>query len=143
MSGGIEGEGPRGEPTAQPPRPPEQPKPQQESSVKGPLARMRENIGDRQTLWRCTIPKQIFSPVDIPRLYDQEMSTEEAIERGQPWVENLKTLDSQNLERKLDLLERYRRDDSRRPRLRNRDQYEELLEYEIKAIREQLRQRES
>ena len=127
--------------SAKPPPPESRSKPTlpQESPAKDPHSRMLEKTGDGHATFRCVVPKLIFSPLDIPRLYDHEISTEEAIKQGQPWVEKVRTLDSQELERRLGAMERSKRES---PRLLKRDQYIELLEYQIEVIREQLRQRE-
>lgn len=108
----------------------------------GTLSKMRGKIGDRRSTCDCILFKSTFSPFDIQRKYEHVITKEQALEEGQVWVESLKTKDRQELRKMLESLERFKRE--RFSRLRDKyqtPQQTELLEYEIEAIREQLRQR--
>ena len=118
---------------------------EKKTRIENILSKMREEIGgDGRGAFKCALPKIIFSPFDIPRKYDHEITKEQAIEEGQPWVENLKTLDRQQLEYKLESMERFKREVFPRVREKWRTQQQtELLEYQMDAVREQLRLRRS
>lgn len=107
------------------------------------LSKMRQEIGNRRATFDCILPKIKFSPFDIGgMLRDGTVSEEQAQELKQEWLENLKTLDRQKLEEQLKGLERFKREDfSRESKKWPTQQQAELLEYELEAIREQLRQR--
>jgi hypothetical protein len=94
-------------------------------------------------IFDCAMPKIVLSPYDIQRIYGYEITKEKAIEEGQPWVERLKTFDRQELERRIKAIETYKRESFPKVREKFRTQQQaELLDYEIEAIREELRQRE-
>jgi hypothetical protein len=153
MAGGIEGESP-GELTSQTNQPEEtqhrqkslvhNPTGEKKTGIQNILSKMREEIGgDGRGVFKCALPKIIFSPFEIQRKYDHVITKEQAIEEGQAWVENLKTLDEQSLEKKLQALERFKQNTF--PRIREAyrtPQQAELLEHQIEIVREQLRQRE-
>jgi hypothetical protein len=108
----------------------------------GILSKMREEIGNRRATSDCILPKIIFSPFDIGgMLRDGTITEEQAQELKQEWLENLKTLNRQELEDQLEGLERFKREDFPREPKKWQTQQAELLEYELEAIREQLRQR--
>jgi vacuolar-type H+-ATPase subunit I/STV1 len=103
---------------------------------------MRGKLGHRRSTFDCILSKSTFSPFDIQREYEHVITKEQALEEGRAWVDSLETKDRQELEKMLESVERFKR--TRFSRLRDRyqtPQQAELLEYEIEAIREQLRQR--
>ena len=110
-----------------------------------PLGQILSQMGPSEQskgIFDCAIPKIALSPYDIQRKYDYEITKEQAIEEGQPWVERLKTFDRAELERRLKAIETYKQESfpKLRPRYRT-PQQAELLDYEMEAIRAELRQR--
>jgi hypothetical protein len=117
-------------------KPPDKLSPAPKSEKKGEKISVH-NPG--RTVFDCAVPKVVPSPFHIRRmLKDGDVTEEQAQEAEREWRENLRTWDRQRLEKAIYSLGESRERSARQ----NRQEAVRDIEYELKTLREELRQRE-